>query len=163
MKKYIVYQIILLISYIALIMLFSYMSIQTGSESSGVSQTVADNVATVEEKITGKPVVVDDNYILVIRKVFGHGGFFVLFGIVSSLLFLSLYTINIYLRISIHYVAGIFYAFISEFLLEASTVGRTPSFSDVLLDSIAFVGASTIVIMIYFIIKHNKKRKEELA
>lgn len=162
MKKYIVYQIILLISYIALIMFFSYMSMQTGTESSGVSQTVADSVASVEEKVTGKPVVVDDNYILVIRKIFGHGGFFALFGIVSSLLFLSLYTINIYLRTSIHYVSGILYAFISEFILEASTVGRTPSFSDVALDSVAFVSLSTIIIIIYFIIKHSRRRKEKI-
>ena len=160
MRKYIIYQLFLIILYMAMIAIFSYMSTRTGTSSGEMSQRVAEDVAKVEESITGKPVVVDDGYVLSIRKIIGHFGFFTCFGIVSALLFLSLYTVLMPLRISIHYVAGILFAFISEYLLEGNTKGRTASIRDVGLDTLGFIGVSSIMIIGWLIIKYIRRKKE---
>jgi len=158
-KKYVFYQICLIIAYIALIAGFCYMCLQTGGESSNTSQKVAEGVASAQEAITGKSVVVDDDYITIIRKALGHFGFFLIFGIVSAMLYLSLYTLKPFYRVSIHYVSGIELALISEFILEASSDGRGPSFKDVLIDCGGFIAISTIIILVWGIIKYKKSKK----
>ena len=160
MRKYIVYQMVLIIIYFALIILFSYMSLQKGGESSNLSSRVANDIADVQETITKKQVVVDDSYIKNVRKIIGHFGFFMMFGFVSALLYLSFYTLKVFYRVSIHFVSSILFALISEFLLEANTLGRTASFKDVLIDTSGFVLASLIIFVIYFI--YTKRKPKEL-
>ena len=58
-----------------------------------------------------------------------------------------------------HYVAGIGFAFISEFLLEGNTSGRTASIGDVMLDSGGFISISSILVIVYLIIYFVKKKR----
>ena len=127
------------------------MCLQSGGDSSDTSKVIAEGIADAQETITGKEVVVDDEYIMITRKVLGHFGYFMVLGIVSALLYLSLYTLKPFYRISIHYVSGIFFALVSEFMLEASADGRAPSFKDVLIDSIGFISLSTFIVIIWAI------------
>ncbi len=158
MKKYICYQIFLTIAYIALIFLFCYMCLQSGGDSSNTSKVIAEGIADAQETITGKEVVVDDDYIMITRKILGHFGYFMVLGIVSALLYLSLYTLKPFYRISIHYVSGIFFALVSEFMLEASADGRAPSFKDVLIDALGFISLSTFIVIIWATRRQNNNQ-----
>jgi len=158
LKKYICYQIFLTIAYIALIFLFCYMCLQSGGDSSNTSKVIAEGIADAQETITGKEVVVDDEYIMITRKILGHFGYFMVLGIVSALLYLSLYTLKPFYRISIHYVSGIFFALVSEFMLEASADGRAPSFKDVLIDSLGFISLSTFIVIIWATRRQNNNQ-----
>jgi len=158
LKKYICYQIFLTIAYIALIFLFCYMCLQSGGDSSNTSKVIAEGIADAQETITGKEVVVDDDYIMITRKILGHFGYFMVLGIVSALLYLSLYTLKPFYRISIHYVSGIFFALVSEFMLEASADGRAPSFKDVLIDALGFISLSTFIVIIWATRRQNNNQ-----
>ena len=132
------------------------MCLQSGGDSSDTSRVIAEGIADAQETITGKEVIVDDDYIMITRKVLGHFGYFMVLGIVSALLYLSLYTLKPFYRISIHYVSGIFFALVSEFVLEASADGRGPSFTDALIDSIGFISVSSIIILIWLFNRMKK-------
>ena len=134
------------------------MCLQSGGDSSNTSKVIAEGIADAQETITGKEVVVDDEYIMITRKILGHFGYFMVLGIVSALLYLSLYTLKPFYRISIHYVSGIFFALVSEFMLEASADGRAPSFTDALIDSIGFISLSTFIVIIWAIRRQNNKQ-----
>jgi len=138
--------------------LFCYMCLQSGGDSSNTSKVIAEGIADAQETITGKEVVVDDEYIMITRKILGHFGYFMVLGIVSALLYLSLYTLKPFYRISIHYVSGIFFALVSEFMLEASADGRAPSFKDVLIDSLGFISLSTFIVIIWATRRQNNNQ-----
>ncbi len=134
------------------------MCLQSGGDSSNTSKVIAEGIADAQETITGKEVIVDDDYIMITRKILGHFGYFMVLGIVSALLYLSLYTLKPFYRISIHYVSGIFFALVSEFMLEASADGRSPSFTDALIDSIGFISLSTFIVIIWAIRRHKNNQ-----
>lgn len=161
MKLYKIFQLILIALYGFMVIFFIYQCLKTGVQSSKASDSVAQVVADVEQTITHKEVVINDEYKITVRKVIGHFGYFAAFGIVSILLFLSIREIKyITIRIGMHYVAGIGFAFISEFLLEGNTSGRTASIGDVMLDSGGFISISTILVIVYLIIYFVKKKRE---
>lgn len=147
------------IIYIFMIAFFIYKCLETGTTSSASSDKVADVVAGVTEEITHKPVVVDDNYKTMIRKLIGHFGYFMAMGTVSIIFYLLL-EIKKYnwIKIIFHYVIGIGLAFISEFVLEANTEGRGASIKDVGIDSGGFVLLSTIILLVYLFIKYKKSK-----
>ncbi len=134
------------------------MCLQSGGDSSNTSKVIAEGIADAQETITGKEVVVDDDYIMITRKILGHFGYFMVLGIVSALLYLSLYTLKPFYRISIHYVSGIFFALVSEFMLEASADGRAPSFKDVLIDALGFISLSTFIVIIWATRRQNNNQ-----
>ena len=159
MKLYKIIQALLIVLYAFMVVFFIYQCLKDGNSSAQISDSVANKVADVEKTITHKDVVVD-NYKFNIRKLIGHFGYFTAFGLVSIFLFISLREVrsNI-VKISLHYFLGIGFAFISEFLLEANAKGRTASITDVGIDSLGFVLASTLVVIIYLIILLIKRKK----
>ena len=155
-----IYQICLIVLYIGMIIFYSYQCLKNSVASSQTSDTVTKVVADVQEKITNKEVVVDDNYKYMVRKIIGHFGYFVLLGFVSILLWLSFNKIkHKVFPISIHYVLGFTFAFISEFVFEKSTDGRVASMKDVLINYSGFILLSTLFLIFYFVYMQHKKIK----
>ncbi len=155
MKKQVVLiniiRITLLILYIFMIVFYVIKSLENGQDSYESSAEVAQSIAKIDEIITGKTVKVDENFRHLIRKYIGHYGYFVLFGIISILLYLSLPKIKQYIKIIIHYSFGFIFAFTTEFLFQLNAKNRTPSFVDVMIDFGGLVTLSTFIVLYYYI------------
>ena len=162
--KYRIYQAILLILYIGLMVFFIIMCKESGNKSSESSQKVATVTANLINTVSGKDVVSSnsESFQRFVRKFIGHFSFFVVLGSVSILFWLSITEIKRFIRIIIHYSIGILFAIVSEFLLEGTTKGRGPSWSDVMLDSFGFIILSTIIVLIYYFIYLKSKNSKKL-
>lgn len=97
----------------------------------------------------------------VIRKLVGHFGLFLVNGLLTSLFiyllkgfFLKSYWIDIIISLSF----GLFVAALTEFI-QIFTPGRSGEFLDILIDYSGYIlGAGIIVLIIYLILKREKKR-----
>lgn len=158
-KKYIL-PILLGIIYVGMICFFTYKCLETGSKSTESSNKVAEVIKDVTNEVFNTNIQMTDSYTTLIRKLVGHFGYFVLFGVVSILFYKSLKMNNI-ITVVIHYVSGFLFAFISEYCLEGKTDGRSASFKDVMIDFSGFITISTIMIIVYFIVAYRKKAKIE--
>lgn len=156
MKKNI-FQILFFIFYVALLIFFLYECFQPGDKAGSQAGFVAGIIARVQSFITGKEVIVDDAYRHLITKLVGHYGVFVLIGLFSILYHLTLDGFNKYVRIIIHFVIGIGFAFFTEFVAEAITSGRTASIVDVGIDVGGLITISLPISIIYLIVKSRKK------
>ena len=144
-------RILLLASYLFMMIFYIVKSIENGQDSLSSSTSVARGIAKIDEAITGKSVKVDDNFLHLIRKYIGHYGYFVLFGIISISLYLSLPKLKHYTKIIINYSVGFVFAFITEFLFQFNAKDRTPSFLDVMIDFGGFVTLSAFIVLYYYI------------
>lgn len=152
--------IILIISgilYLGMIVFFTKMCLETGEQSSKSSNTVAKIVQQVLNTLFNAHIELTDNYLRIIRKLIGHFGYFVCFGIVSIIFYLNLPT-RLNIRIILHYLIALLFAFTTEFVLEGSTDGRSASINDVLIDYSGFILISSIILIVYIInVKKVKK------
>ena len=157
-----IYQSILLILYIGLMVFFVVMCLETGTKSSESSQKVATVTAEVINTVSGEEIVSAEStsFQKFVRKFIGHFSYFVTLGLVSSLFWLSIDSMKSKRRVIIHYFLGFSFAILSEFLLEGTTTGRGPSWSDVMLDSLGFISLSTIIILVYYFLYLRLKRQE---
>lgn len=158
-KKHRIYQIVLLVLWVILIVFFSAKCLDTGSESSNLSKKVGEVIT----KITGLNDDNTNNFTLFIRKVLGHFGFFLIFGVVSTLLFFSINELKLYIRIIINLSQSFIYAIISEFLLEANTTGRNASIGDVFIDYSGFIVGFFITVIISNFIRLESQKYEQAA
>ena len=159
-NKFMAIQIILSILYVAMLVFFAYECFKNGEDASKQASGVANVVANVQEAITKKPVVVDDNYRLAISKGIGHYGYFCLLGLVSVLFYMTFKKLKIGFRVLLHFTSGIVFAFLTEFVAEALTSGRNASFTDVLIDTAGLFTFSSIFLLIFFIYKYIKGVKK---
>jgi VanZ family protein len=136
-------------------------SLENGQDSLSSSTSVAKGVAKIDEVITGKTVKVDDNFRHLIRKYIGHYGYFVLFGIISILLYLSLPKLKHYIKIIINYSIGFIFAFMTEFLFQLNAKDRNPSFLDVMIDFGGFVTLSSFIVLFYYIKRDSINYKKD--
>ena len=145
------------ILYIGLMVFFTMKCLETGEESTESSNTVAKIVQHVLNTLFNAHIELTDNYLRLIRKLIGHFGYFACLGIVSIIFYLNL-PIKLNLRIILHYIIALAFAFSTEFLLEGSTDGRSASINDVLIDYSGFILISSIILVIYIInVKRIKK------
>lgn len=161
MNRLRIVQIILLILYLGMLAFFTYECFQTGASASKQAGNFANAVAKVEEAITKKPIVVDNNYRTMVSKVFGHYGYFCILGLVSILFYMTFTKLKVYMRFIIHLAVGISFAFLSEFIAEALTEGRTASIVDVGIDSLGLITLSGLFIITYYVVIVIKKKKEK--
>ena len=158
MKKNVI-QIIFFLLYAALMIFFLYECFQPGDKASGQAGWVAEILAKVQSFITGKEVVVDANYKLLVTKLVGHYGIFVLIGLFSIIYHLTLDGFNRFIRILVHFVIGVGFAFGTEFVAEAVTSGRTASIVDVGIDTLGLITLSVPIIIVYLIVILRRERK----
>lgn len=144
-----------------MLIFFVYECLKTGAETSKQVGNVAKTVANIQEAVTNKPVVVDNEYKKTISKLFGHYGYFCLLGIVSILFYMTFTKLKPYIRFIIHAGIGIIYAFSTEFIAEAKTEGRNASIIDVGIDTLGLLTLSTIFIIVYYIVIINRKKKSD--
>ena len=164
-RLYKIHQITLAIIYIALMVFFVCKCLENGADSTESSQRVADATATVINGVAGSGTVdsQSESFHSWVRKFIGHYSYFVLLGSVSTLFYLSLRKkVKDYLLLTISFSVGFIFAVISEFLLEAKTLGRTGSWSDVGIDYLGFITLSIVIVFIYYLIKFKKSRKNSL-
>ncbi len=154
-------RILLLTSYLFMMAFYIVKSLENGQDSLSSSTSVAKGVAKIDEVITGKTVKVDDNFRHLIRKYIGHYGYFVLFGIISILLYLSLPKLKHYIRIIINYSIGFIFAFMTEFLFQLNAKDRNPSFLDVMIDFGGFVTLSSFIVLFYYIKRDSINYKKD--
>lgn len=157
-KLMFVYRIFLYMLYLSLLTILIYTCLQTGNDSGDLSTKVANYIAKAQSKITGRNVEVTKHYRVIVRKLIGHFLFYMAFGIVSILTVLSITKLPRNIRITLHYVIGIFLAFFTEFVLQAHTAGRTPALADVGLNMLGYMSASTILVMVYIFGRYGKPR-----
>ncbi len=162
MTKYKVYQIILFIVYISMICYFTYQCFLDAPRSTVQSNIVTDVVVDVVEGTTQKPIENVNEFKVFVRKFIGHYSYFVLLGIVSSLLYCSFKNIKFYFQWLLHFGIGFAFAFISEFLIQQFINGRAASIQDVGIDCLGFITIS-IFICVGFLIYRNKQNKNKLA
>ncbi len=158
-KSKIIVLVIFGILYIAMLAFFTKMCLETGEKSTESSNTVAKIVQSVLNTLFNAHIELTDNYLRLIRKLIGHFGYFACLGIVSIIFYLNM-PIKLNIRIVLHYVIALLFAFITEFLLEGSTDGRSASINDVLIDYSGFILISTIILIIYLI---NVKRLKKVS
>ena len=147
------------ILYVSLLIFFTIMCLQTGSESSQSSNRVAKLVQSILNTLFNAHIELTDTYLTVIRKLIGHFGYFLVLGITSIIFYLNL-PIKLSLRISLHYIVALIFAFFSEFALEGSTSGRSASIKDVCIDYSGFIFVSTIILIIYLL---NVKKLQKVS
>ncbi len=162
MNKKLLFQIISFSIYFILLAIFVYECLQTGSTTSGQIKDVGDAIAGAGSQITGKPIENTQEFQKKVGKFVGHYMYFCLIGLASIVSYMTLTKIRDYYRIIIHVVTGFTFAFITEFLLEAKTSGRTALFSDVLIDTGGLLTLSIIYILVYYIIKIKRKHDYKL-
>ena len=99
----------------------------------------------------------------VIRKLFGHFGFFAISGGLTSW---SVYLVSYYLKKYKHFMGiiftlcfGLFLAGLTE-LIQAFVPGRSPQITDVLIDFGGYLLGTGIVLLIVFI--HLRRKEIEL-
>ncbi len=158
-KSKIIVLVIFGILYIAMLAFFTKMCLETGEKSTESSNTVAKIVQSVLNTVFNAHIELTDNYLRLIRKLIGHFGYFACLGIVSIIFYLNM-PIKLNIRIILHYVIALLFAFTTEFLLEGSTDGRSASINDVLIDYSGFILISTIILIIYLI---NVKRLKKVS
>ncbi len=154
-------RILLLTSYLFMMAFYIVKSLENGQDSLSSSTSVAQGIAKIDEVITGKTVKVDDNFRHLIRKYIGHYGYFVLFGIISILLYLSLPKLKHYIKIIINYSIGFIFAFMTEFLFQLNAKDRNPSFLDVMIDFGGFVTLSSFIVLFYYIKRDSINYKKD--
>ena len=154
-------RILLLTSYLFMMAFYIVKSLENGQDSLSSSTSVAQGIAKIDEAITGKTVKVDDNFRHLIRKYIGHYGYFVLFGIISILLYLSLPKLKHYIKIIINYSIGFIFAFMTEFLFQLNAKDRNPSFLDVMIDFGGFVTLSSFIVLFYYIKRDSINYKKD--
>lgn len=155
MKKTI-FQIIFLIIYGALLVFFMYECFQDSTKAGKQAGIVANIIANTIEFFTKKKVTVDDHFLLLVSKIVGHYGYFVILGLISIIYHLSLDGFNKIMRIIIHFVIGISFAFATEFVAEAITAGRNASIVDVGIDTLGFITLSLPICIVYLIKRRQK-------
>ncbi len=157
MKKRFVH-IVVGIIYIALIGMFSYLSLQSGESSVQSSNTVGEIIADLGEEVFNVEIERNDHFFALTRKIVGHYLFFVTIGSFSFLFYFLFKKLNLYIRILIHFVTGLSFAFISEFLFQYIASGRCASISDVGIDFLGFVTLSGIATFIVIFIDQRRKK-----
>ena len=150
-KKKIFYQITLGLIYLLLIVWFSYESLKNGPESSSTSNSVGTIISEVVSTVTNKEFIVTDEIRSFIRKFIGHFSYFFILGIVSTLFYFSFDNKKNYIILfSINYISGFTFAFVTEFVFQKNSMGRTPSLQDVFIDVLGFIFLSGFICQWYF-------------
>ena len=157
MKKRLVHLVIGFI-YIALIGIFSYLSLQSGEASTQSSNTVGEIIADIGEEVLNVEVERNDHFFKLTRKIVGHYLYFVAIGIFSFGVYYLFKKLNLYIRILIHFATGLGFAFISEFLFQYIASGRCSSINDVGIDFLGFITLSGIATIIVINIDQRRKK-----
>ena len=156
MTKKIFYQITLALIYLFLIVVFSYESLKPGPESSFASNNVGVVISEVVSTVTNKEFVVNDDFMSFIRKFIGHFLYFSILGIVSTLFYFSFSDKRNYnILFFFNYMSGFSFAFITEFVFQKNTIGRTSSLQDVFIDFLGFIFLSGFISKWYFFKKQT--------
>ena len=145
--------------YIFLMLFFAHKCLETGTQSTQSSNNVAEVIKDVSNEVFNTDIQMTDSYTTLIRKLVGHFGFFLVLGTTSFLFYMSLKR-GLTVKLMYHYIIGFLFALVSEFCLEGSTNGRSASFKDVLIDYSGFIALSSILLIIYFVVRYKKKAKE---
>ena len=154
-KSKIIYAIIVTTIYLGLLITYIYFSLSSGNDSSNFSENISKFIANTLNNM-GANITPDENFHVIIRKLIGHFGYFVLIGISSFMFYNMLKNIKFIFRIIIHFSMGFLFAFFTEFGLQKIATNRGPSIVDTMIDFDGF-SLSVIVILIYFLINHKKK------
>ena len=127
-----------------------------GKTTVTVSTAYGDEMTTASFVLTVDPITLEDtidNFYAWVRKAMGHFGAFLVLGIFASMTYCIIFNKSLrgrLLAFLVCTVAGFAVAGITEILqLPIFTIGRGPSFSDVMLD---FTGYCTSVVPIYAIV-----------
>lgn len=164
-KKSIITWIILSILILIIFITIFRFSEQNGEQSTGLSRSIALGVLNIfgdySEPLTGEQIVQVLNLEHIIRKL-AHFTIYTILG----LLLMSLaetFDFTNKKRLLLSVLIGFLYACLDEFH-QSFTPGRTPLFTDVLIDTLGVIVGSLIVLICVKIIqnKRNKKLKKEI-
>ena len=144
-ERIIIYRKILFVIYLLLITLFCYMCLESGEDSSNQSSFVTDAICTL---FNISPTNEIESFV---RKAIGHFGFFLLFGLVSNLLYMTYYKWKYQKQLLIHFGTGILFIISTEFIFQAIAINRGPSFIDCLIDFGGFLTMTIVVMFIYHV------------
>jgi VanZ family protein len=133
-------------------------SLQNGEESKETSQDVVEVVVPNYNEL---PPSKQSNVTLLVRKM-AHFSIYLLLGLtLSNAFLLTLSLPKLYTAFISLFTSGV-YSLFDEFVYQASSAGRSPQFTDVLIDiSGALIGISVyfLILLAYCLIK-NKRKKE---
>lgn len=150
-----IYSIIMLIIYILSLILYMFLCYQSGKESSELSKGVSSGVSGIGSAISGTDVtVITPNVNSFVRKLLGHFGYFLMIGFISYLFYLSIPKYKKIFRYLFHFVIGISFAFMTEFVFEKLALGRGPQIKDVFIDSMGFISSTLVLMFAYYTTKY---------
>lgn len=130
------------------------LSVINGNTSSKVSSSVSQVVIDTVPGTGNKTVSTSDNTTQqFLRKLIGHFGYFALLGAFSYLFYTNIKKIKIKWCHLINIIAGVGFAFISEYIFQAMVVSRSARFNDVIINSSGFL---LMTIFMLFIISSIK-------
>ena len=150
------YSIVSGLVYFGLLVFFSYLSLQSGEKSAESSTTVGNIIADTGEKIFNVSIERTPDFFRITRKIVGHFGYFVLLGVSSWAFYRSFGNLPFWIRAALHYGAGLFFAFVSEFVFQRISSGRSSSFVDVLIDFAGFILLSTFIIAVEYVRRRKR-------
>ena len=157
MKKRILHVIFGLI-YIALMGMFSYYSLESGTTSQETSNTVGEIIVEVGEQVLNTEIKTDSHFFYLTRKIVGHYLFFVALGLFSFLFYYYFDKIKLLYRLLIHFSTGLIFALISEFVFQKIATQRYASFTDVCIDYLGFITLSGIIAIVIIIISKRREK-----
>lgn len=159
-----IYSIVVFVLYISSITVYIFLSYQSAKSSTELSKEVSSGVSNIGGAIIGTDVDnITPNINIFIRKLLGHFGYFFMIGFISNLFYISFNKYKLWIRYLIHFIIGISFAFMTEFIFEKFALGRSPQIKDVLIDSIGFIFGSLVIIYLIYSSKYllnNKYNKK---
>ncbi len=152
-KRYILMGIFIVLAVIWMTVIYSF-SEQTGEESGGLSDKVADIVSRVIPFEISEDGM--DTLALIIRKL-AHFTEYAVLGILYMAILVLWEKINRYILL-INTVMCMIYAMTDEFH-QSFTAGRTPSVTDVMIDTLGGLSGGVVCMLIIYLCKKRQKKR----
>ncbi len=135
---------------------------QSTQESSWVVTTSATVINTIKEDTINDTNIGD--YTAFIRKFVGHFSLFFVSGVLTTLSFKYLYydnRQNYRVFIVFSCISGIFLANLTEFI-QFFVPGRSGEITDIRIDSLGYLVAAVITLLVIYLLIINRKRKTKV-
>ena len=144
-----IFYIINSVFYFLLLIVFVYLSLEDGNESTNTSNFVVNILVSIISFFKKETYVPSELFLLLVRKIFGHFLYFLFIGI-TSFFFYNGFKIKYHNKLLFHFISGFIFALFTEFILQNISINRGPSLYDVLIDYLGFLSISIILSFIVY-------------
>ena len=140
---------------LATMLIIARFSLEDNRESTSSSDEIFDSVIKDDSSLTKEEIRTAHR---VIRKM-AHLGIYMLLGFCLNNAFFVTFDFNVPLNLSLACFFGFSFSIFDEFIIQGNTEGRTPMFSDVLIDLAGLIIGTLLLASFVAFIKIIKKKE----